>query len=193
MKRKKSNPDSVSDLRNVRVVLGICGSIAAYKSPELVRLLVGRGAEVSCILTANGARFVTPLTLQTLSRAKVYEGMFDSWDWDIEHISLAQKADIIVVAPASADMIARLAAGRADDLLSCVILAARKPVLICPAMNENMWLHPATKENVRRCVSYGYRFTQPQEGELACGVNGAGRLAELESIVAEINTTVHST
>jgi len=191
MKRKRNSFDLASSLKNTSVILGICGSIAAYKTPELVRLLTGRGAEVNCILTANGARFVTPLTLQTLSRAKVYEGMFDPCARDIEHISLAQKADVIAVAPASADMIARLAAGRADDLLSCVILAARKPVLICPAMNENMWLHPATKENVRRCVSHGYRFTQPQEGELACGVKGAGRLADLESIVSAIYSAVH--
>jgi phosphopantothenoylcysteine synthetase/decarboxylase len=166
-----------------RVILGICGGIAAYKTPELIRLLRAARLDVSCVLTANGARFVTPLTLQTLSRNRVYEGMFDPADWDIEHISLADDADVVVVAPATADTLARLAAGRADDLLSSVILATSAPVVVCPSMNEKMWLHPATQKNVAVLKKYGYRFIEPESGELACGVTGVGRLAALDVIV----------
>ncbi len=135
-------------LKNKNIVLGVTGSIAAYKAPDLVRLFKKEEAGVTCVLTRNGARFVTALTLQTVSCSTVYQEMFDTIDWDIEHISLSDKADIIVVAPASADLIARLASGRADDLLSSVILAAASPVLICPAMNDRMWGHPATVANV---------------------------------------------
>lgn len=168
------------------VILGICGSIAAYKTPELVRLLIKDGADVTCILTANGAHFVTPLTLQTLSKNKVYEGMFDKYASEIEHISLAQDADIVVIAPATADIMARLAIGRADDLLSSVVLSTKKPVLLCPAMNENMWIHPATKKNVGLLKSYGYHFVMPEKGKLACGVCGDGRLADLNTILKTI-------
>ena len=184
MKNQRSNSLS---LKGKRIVLGITGSIAAYKAPELVRLLKKQGADVSCVLTANGARFVTALTLQTLSKNKVYEGMFEAFDWDIEHISLSQKADIIVVAPASADIIARLAVGRANDLLASVVLASKAPVLICPAMNDRMWLHPATQENVKKLRKYNYRVLQPAKGELACGTEGIGRLACLEDIVKKIS------
>jgi phosphopantothenoylcysteine synthetase/decarboxylase len=169
-------------LKGKEVVLGICGGIAAYKAPELVRLLRADGANVTCVLTANGARFVTPLTLQTLSCNKVYTDMFEPFVWDIEHISLAKKADVIAVAPATADVMARMAQGRADDLLTSVILAGSAPVLVCPSMNERMWLHPATRENVQRLVKYGYHFVQPEKGELACGDIGVGRLAGLPVI-----------
>lgn len=168
------------------VILGICGGIAAYKTPELVRLLQAAGRVVACVLTKNGARFVTPLTLQTLSRNRVYEGMFDAFDWDIEHIALADAAGVVVVAPATADTIARLAAGRADDLLASVVLTTRAPVIICPAMNEKMWLHPATQKNVAVLKDYGYRFVGPAAGELACGASGTGRLAPLDEIVRAV-------
>ncbi|MCX5777897.1 MAG: hypothetical protein NTU66_01545 [Elusimicrobia bacterium] len=168
------------------IVIGICGGIAAYKIPELIRLLRAAHMDIRCVLTVNGARFVTPLTVQTLSRNRVYEGMFDPADWDIEHISLADDADVVVVAPATADTIARLAAGRADDLLSSVILATGAPVMVCPAMNEKMWLHPATQKNVALLKKYGYTFVDPESGELACGVTGVGRLASLDTIVRRI-------
>lgn len=171
-------------LAGKEIVLGISGGIAAYKMPEFVRLLKKQGAGVTCILTENGAKFVTPLTLQTLSANRVYTDMFDTTVWDIEHIALADKADLIVVAPATADAISRFSTGRAEDLLSSVVLAARSPVLICPAMNERMWLHPATQANVRRCAEFGYQFVAPEEGELACGITGPGRLAGSEAILA---------
>jgi phosphopantothenoylcysteine synthetase/decarboxylase len=173
-------------LKGKEIVLGICGSIAAYKVPELIRMLKSADARVSCILTKNGAHFVTPLTLQTLSCNQVYQGMFDPVVWDIEHISLAQKADLIAVVPASADALSRFASGRAEDLLSSVILAAASPVLLCPAMNERMWIHPATQANVEHLKEYGYHFVLPEKGELACGVTGVGRLANLETVYRAI-------
>lgn len=189
MTAKRGNP-AAGGLGNREIVLGVSGSIAAYKAPELVRLLRAKGANVSCILTENGARFVTALTLQTLSCNQVYSGMFDPFVWDIEHISLAKKADIIVVAPATADVIARFASGRADDLLSSTVLAADAPVLICPAMNDKMWDHPATRENVARLKRFGYHFVAPETGELACGTVGTGRLAPLPAIVEAIEKIV---
>ncbi|MFH1367718.1 MAG: flavoprotein [Elusimicrobiota bacterium] len=191
MKKKINSGQPAQTLRGKNIVLGITGSIAAYKAPELVRKLKKLGADVTCVLTENGARFVTPLTLQTLSQNKVYVGMFDPFVWDIEHISLSKKADIIVIAPATADIIARISWGRADDLLSSIVLSAKKvPVLLCPAMNENMWNHPATQENIKRARGYGYRIVQPEEGELACGVRGVGRLADLENIVQRITDII---
>ncbi|MGA2091319.1 MAG: flavoprotein [Endomicrobiales bacterium] len=172
------------------IILGICGGIAAYKMPDLIRLLRAECMDVTCVLSENGARFVTPLTVQTLSRNRVYEGMFDPSDWDIEHIALADKADIVVVAPATADTLARLAAGRADNLLSSVILATQAPIVVCPAMNEKMWVHPATQHNVAVLKKFGYRFIEPESGELACGVSGVGRLASLDIIVKTIKEIV---
>lgn len=192
MATRKNGGDAVSVIKNREIVLGITGGIAAYKVPELVRMLRKRQAKVTCILTANGARFVTPLTLQTLSNNRVYEGMFDPFVWDIEHISLARKADAVVVVPATADTIARLAHGRAEDLLCSVVLATEAPVLFCPAMNDRMWLHPATQDNVLRLTKFGYRMVKPEKGELACGVEGVGRLAGLDAIVAAIEETVRS-
>jgi phosphopantothenoylcysteine synthetase/decarboxylase len=173
----------MKELKNKRILLGVCGSIAAYKAPELVRKFVKLGAKVTCVLTRNGARFVTPLTLKTLSGGKVYEDMWDPYEPDIEHISLSKAPDLIVIAPATADVIARLSWGRADDLLASVVLATRKPVLICPAMNDKMWLHKATKDSVVRLKKYGYKFVEPAKGALACGDEAVGRLAALDDII----------
>ncbi|MBN1622194.1 MAG: phosphopantothenoylcysteine decarboxylase [Endomicrobiales bacterium] len=168
------------------ILLGVCGGIAAYKVPELIRMLDAMNADVKCILTKNGSKFVTPLTLQTISGNKVYEGMFNSHDFDVEHISLAKQADLLVIVPATADVISRLACGRAEDLLSSVALSTKSPILVCPSMNENMWLHPATKKNVDILNEYGYKFVFPEKGKLACGDEGMGRLADLNKIVDEI-------
>jgi phosphopantothenoylcysteine synthetase/decarboxylase len=168
------------------IILGVCGGIAAYKALELIRSLRAEGANVSCVLTGNGSKFVTALSLRTLSRNKVYEDMFDETVWDIEHISLAQKADIVIVIPATADTIAKLASGRAEDLLSSVVLATTSPVLICPAMNENMWSHPATKKNIDLLKMYKYHIAEPEAGELACGSEGIGRLTGLEKIIQAV-------
>lgn len=171
----------------MNVLLIISGGIAAYKSLELIRLLRGHEHTVSCILTANGAQFVTPLSLQALSESKVYTDLFSLTDEsEMGHIQLSRSADLLVVAPASADMLAKMAAGLADDLASTVLLATDKPVLAAPAMNVRMWLHPATQDNVARLGARGVRFVGPEEGAMACNEFGPGRLAEPPAILAAI-------
>jgi phosphopantothenoylcysteine synthetase/decarboxylase len=171
-------------LKNKNVVLGICGSIAAYKSCDIIRHLVKLRANVECILTDCGSEFVNPLTLQTLSKNKVRSGMFEIQNcYEINHVSLAQKADIILIAPATADIISRLAHGRAGDLLTCTVLASKTKVLICPSMNDNMFSHKATQNNIKILKSYKYEFIMPEKGELACGDYGYGRLAQVKTIV----------
>ncbi|MCL2334549.1 MAG: bifunctional phosphopantothenoylcysteine decarboxylase/phosphopantothenate--cysteine ligase CoaBC [Endomicrobia bacterium] len=173
-------------LKGKNIIVGVCASIAAYKACEIIRGLVKLEANVECILTEAGSRFITPLTLQTLSKNKVFQSMFDEpEEWKIGHISLAKKADVILVAPATADIIGRLAAGMADDLLSSTILASKSKVLICPAMNTNMFNHKAVQKNIETLKSYGYKFVMPEKGELACGDTGDGRLADIEKIVLE--------
>ncbi|MDR2428051.1 MAG: phosphopantothenoylcysteine decarboxylase [Endomicrobium sp.] len=174
-------------LKNKNVAIGVCGGIAAYKSCDIIRGLIKLSANVECILTNGGAKFITSLTLQTLSKNKVYSGMFDIPNsWEINHISLAKKADVIVIAPATADIIARFACGRADDLLTCTVLASKAKILICPAMNSNMLNHKATQNNIETLKSYGYKFVIPEKGELACGDCGDGRLASVESILSAV-------
>src|SRR5499427_2351954 len=170
-----------------RVVLGVTGGIAAYKAAELCRLFVKAGATVRVVMTEAATRFIAPLTLQTLSGAPVALDLFDAaQEAEIGHIRLADEADLLVIAPATADFIARMAAGMADDLLAAVVLATRAPVLLAPAMNVNMWTNPVTQANLtglmqnRRVTTVG-----PDRGELACGWIGAGRLIEPAEIVAE--------
>jgi phosphopantothenoylcysteine decarboxylase/phosphopantothenate--cysteine ligase len=175
------------NFKGKNIIVGVSGSIAAYKACDIVRRLIKLEANVECILTANGAKFITPLTLETLSRNRVYTGMFEQTQkWEIDHISLAQKADVILAAPATADIIARLAAGRADDLLCSTILASKAKIAICPAMNANMFNHKATQKNIETLKSYGYVFAMPQKGELACGITGDGRLADIDTIIKTI-------
>jgi phosphopantothenoylcysteine synthetase/decarboxylase len=174
-------------LENKNIILGICGCIAAYKSCDIVRGLVKLKANVECILTANGSEFITPLTLQTLSKNKVYMDMFVTIDkWEINHISLAQKSDIIVIVPATTDIIAKLACGRSDELLTCTVLTSKSLILICPAMNSNMFYHKATQNNIETLKNYGYKFIMPENGELACGDYGNGRLASIDVIISTI-------
>lgn len=167
------------------ILLGITGSISAYKAAYLVRLLVRSGFCVKCILTENGARFITPTTLQTLSKNKVYTRMFSeaSDDFDEDHISLSSWGSVILVAPASCDFISRVASGRCDDLLSATVISSNAAVVLCPAMNSKMWRHPATKKNIEKLKSFGYRIIPPEKGELACGDMDIGRLAEPEKII----------
>jgi phosphopantothenoylcysteine synthetase/decarboxylase len=175
-------------LENKNIILGICGGIAAYKSCDIVRQLIKLKANVECILTKSGSEIITPITLQSLSKNKIYTDMFEvSNKWEISHISLAQKADIIVIVPATADIIARLACGMANDLLACTVLASKADILICPAMNTNMFNHKATRKNIETLKSYGYRFAMPEKGELACGGCGNGRLASVEAIIKEVS------
>ncbi len=173
----------------MRVLLIISGGIAAYKSLELIRLLRGHDHTVTCVLTGNGGHFVTPLSLQALSEAKVYTDLFSLTDEsEMGHIQLSRSADLVVVAPASADILAKMAAGLADDLASTVLLATDKPVLAAPAMNVRMWLHAATQDNVTRLAARGVRFVGPDEGPMACNEFGPGRLAEPPAILAAIET-----
>ena len=167
------------------VVLGITGGIAAYKAAELCRLLIKAGAAVRVVMTEAATRFIAPLTLQTLSGAPVARELFDlDQEARIGHIRLGDEADLIVVAPATADSIARMAAGMADDLLAAVILASRAPVLLAPAMNVNMWQSPLTQQNLGRLIALGrFRTVGPDAGELACGWVGEGRLIEPAEIV----------
>lgn len=176
-------------LRDKQVLLIISGGIAAYKSLDLVRRLRERGVAVRCVLTKGGAQFVTPLSVATLSRDKVYGDLFSLTDEsEIGHIRLARDCDLVVVAPATADIIAKMATGLADDLATTVLLATDKPLLLAPAMNFVMWDHPATKANVDRLIARGVRMVGPTEGELAEGETGMGRMSEPLDIVAAIET-----
>lgn len=169
------------------MVLGVCGGIAAYKSCELVRLLVEAGVAVHVMMTKAGQEFVTPLTFQTLSGHPCYTDLFSLIEeQEIGHISLADQADVIVIAPATANTLAKLAHGLCDDLISTVTLATRAPVLLVPSMNVNMWENAATQANIGRLKKLGYQVMDPESGPLACGWEGKGRLPEPKKIVQTI-------
>ncbi len=167
------------------IVLGVTGSIAAYKAAELASLLTKQGCAVRVVMTADAQRFVTAVTFKTLSRHPVVTDLYDEVEgWQPTHIKLADEADLLLIAPATARTIARLALGLADDALSCVALALneRAHVLVAPAMNGKMWLHPATRQNVATLKSRGVEFIGPEEGLLSCGYEGLGRLWPVEQV-----------
>lgn len=167
-----------------RVLLIVGGGIAAYKSLELVRLLKKAGHEVSPVLTKGGEHFVTAMSLGTLAEAEVHSSLWELKDEvEIGHIQLSRSADFILVCPATADLLAKMAAGIADDLATTLLLATDKPVVVAPAMNVRMWLHPATGRNVQRLVDDGIKVIEPAEGDMACGEFGPGRLPEPEAIM----------
>ena len=176
----------------MKVALGVTGGIAAYKAAELVRELQQRGLEVQVILTERGQEFVRPLTFAALTGKKVITRMFGTEDQEanvesaIEHIAVAQSIDLLVVAPATADSLAKLANGIADDFLTTLALATKAPVVVAPAMNVNMWEHPATRENVERLRQRGVSIVEPDAGYLACGMTGPGRLASNDAIVSRV-------
>jgi len=166
-----------------RILLAISGGIAAYKTPELVRLLRRAGHEVRCVLTPEAARFVSPLALQAVSNLSVRQDLFDPGEeGEIDHIGLADWADLVLIAPCTANLMAKMAHGLADDLVSTVLLATRAPVLVAPAMNVNMWSHPATQANLAILRERGLAFVGPEAGELACGWEGLGRMSEPTTI-----------
>ncbi len=170
-----------------RILLIIAGGVAAYKSLELIRRLGERGARVRCILTAAGAQFITPLAVASLSGERVFSDLFSLTDEaEMGHIRLSREADLVVVAPATADLIAKMANGLADDLASTTLLATDKPVLIAPAMNPQMWEHAATRRNIATLTGDGIRVVGPNPGDMACGEIGLGRMAEPDEIVAAI-------
>jgi len=171
----------------MKILLIVGGGIAAYKACELIRLCRKAGIEVRCVLTAGGAHFVTPMTLAALSENQVFTTLWDLKDEaEMGHIQLSREADLLVVAPATADLLAKMAAGIADDLATTVLLATDKPVLAAPAMNVRMWSHAATRRNVAALRGDGVTVLEPDEGPMACGEYGAGRLPEPEAILAAI-------
>lgn len=175
-----------------RILLIIGGGIAAYKSLELIRELKRREIGSRCILTKAGAEFVTPLSVSALSGEKVYADLFNLTDEaEMGHIELSRSADLIVVAPATADLMAKAATGMANDLASTTLLATDKPVLMAPAMNVRMWLHPATQRNLATLTGDGVHFIGPDEGDMACGEYGPGRMAEPGTIAGKIKSLLN--
>lgn len=168
------------------VVLGVTGSIAAYKAADLCSQLVKAGCNVRVVMTADAQRFITPLPFKTLSRHAVVTDLYDEEEgWQPTHIRLADEADLLLIAPATANCLAKLAHGQADDALTCIALALnpKAKLLIAPAMNGKMWLHPATQQNVRTLQQRGAKLIGPEEGMLSCGYEGLGRLWEVDGIV----------
>ena len=169
------------------VLVGVCGSIASYKAADIVSLLKKKGCDVHVILTREAAEFITPLTLQTLSGNKVYTDMFESpEEWDTRHVSLAKRASAIVIAPATANVIGKLASGVCDDLLTCTVFASEAPVVIAPAMNDVMYKNKIVQGNICALKKIGYTFVGPKVGRLACGYEAIGCLTDVEDIVKEV-------
>ena len=174
-------------LLNKRILLIVGGGIAAYKTPELVRQLVKEGADVQCLLSKSGSEFVTALTLASVSGNKVYQNLFDLTDeTEMGHIQLSRNADLVLVAPATANLMAKMAQGFANDLASTALLATDKPVMIAPAMNVRMWLHDATQRNLETLKNDGITIINPNEGDMACGETGPGRMAEPVEIMEAV-------
>ncbi len=166
----------MENLKNKKILLIICGGIAAYKSLELIRLLKKNGSYVKTILTNNAKKFVTPLSVVSLSQEKVYSKLFDFKDEsEMDHISLSRWSDAILIAPATANTISKLSNGIADDLASTVVLASNKRIFLAPAMNVRMWEHDSNKKNISKLIGFGYRIIGPEIGEMACGEYGHGK------------------
>ena len=170
-------------MKHKNILLGVTGSIAAYKSCDLIRALQNLGFVVDVVMTKEAKEFIGPLTLQALSQRKVYVEMFDfDIDFDVEHIELAKRPSVIVIAPATANIIGKLANGIYDDLLTCAVAATKAKVVIAPAMNENMHKNPIVQDNIRKLKSKGIKFIGPRTGRLACGDVGTGCLEDIEKI-----------
>jgi len=183
----------------MRITIGVTGGVAAYKAAELVRLLQQDGFTVEVVMTRGAREFITPLTFAALSGQKVITDLFEksfsggaNVESAIEHIAVAQRSDLLLVAPATADILAKFARGMADDFLTTLYLATTAPVIVAPAMNVNMWNHPATQENIEMLRARGVKIVNPDEGYLACGMTGAGRLAGQQEIVAAVRQTLHT-
>ena len=174
----------MNNLNNKKILLIICGGIAAYKSLEIIRLLKKSGVIIKTILTKSGAEFVTPLSITSLSQSKVYQDLFNIEDeTEMDHISLSRWADLVLIAPATANTISKLANGNSDDLASTVALASNKKIFIVPAMNVRMWNHQSTKQNIKKLKTYNYRLIGPEIGDMACGEYGEGKMSEPKEIV----------
>ena len=192
MKKTKSR-QSQKRLNGKTVLLCITGSIAAYQACDLLRDLKSEGADIFCLMTEAATHFVTPLTFRSLSGKPVYSDPFSSHeDWNVLHTTLADKADLILISPSTADMIARLANGFASDLVTSVVLASRAKVMIVPAMNDNMFAHTLTQENIAKLKKIGYEFVDPIEGNLVCGRVGMGHIQENSVILNSVLKTLRA-
>jgi len=168
------------------VLLGVTGSIAAYKACEIISLLKKASVDVRVLLTKEAREFVTPLTFQTLSQNEVVSDMFElPEEWNPRHTSLAERCGLVLIAPATANVIGKLASGICDDILTCTVYATKAPVLIAPAMHVNMYEHPITQANIAKLKKLGYRFAGPVKGRLACGCDGLGHIADVNDIVSQ--------
>ena len=178
----------MKNLLNKKILFIICGGISAYKSLETIRLFKKNGAEIKTILTASAKEFVTPLSVTSLPQGKVYSDLFSvENETEMDHISLSRWADIIVIAPATANTISKLAQGTTDDLASTVVLASDKDIILAPAMNVRMWEHPTTKTNIKKLKEFGYKLIGPEVGDMACGEYGEGKMSDPSIIAEEIN------
>ena len=170
--------------KNKNILIGVTGGISAYKVCDIVSALKHKGANVNVIMSKNATKFITALTLETLSKNKVYIEMFDGeYEQEVRHISLARNADIVLVAPCSANVIGKLANGIADDMLTTTLIATKAQVVIAPAMNDNMYSNLIVQDNIRKLKEFGYKFIEPDTGNLACGYIGKGKLAKKEVIL----------
>ena len=174
----------MNNLEGKKILLIICGGIAAYKSLEIIRLFKKKGAFVKTILSKSANKFVTPLSVTSLSQEKVYSDLFDhNNESEMDHISLSRWSDLILIAPITANTISKLSCGMSDDLASTVVLASDKIVFLAPAMNVRMWKHPSNKENLQKLKNFGYQIIGPEIGDMACGEYGEGKMTEPEDIV----------
>ena len=179
----------MTDLTNKKILFIICGGVSAYKSLEAIRLIKKNNAQIKTILTKSAKEFVTPLSVASLSQGKVYEDLFSvENENEMDHIALSRWADVIIVAPATANTIAKLSQGSSDDLASTVILASNKQIFLVPAMNVRMWEHQSTKDNLNKLKSYGYKTIGPVVGDMACGEYGEGKMSDPSIILKEINS-----
>jgi len=169
------------------IILGVTASVAIYKACDILRRLKSEGFSVTVVMTKEAEELIRPIVFSSLSGNRVYCGLFDPPEtWEIEHISLAEKASLVLIAPATANTIAKIASGICDDLLTCIVSATKAPVLIAPAMNENMYKNKITQENIRKLKALDYRFVEPRVGKLACGKTGVGCLADVDDIIKEV-------
>ena len=179
-------------LKNKKILIGVSGSIAAYRVCDLIERLKEDGAEAQCVLTEAGKQFITGQTLRALSGRPVYSNVFEEHSSPGPlHTTLADESDLIVIVPASCNLIARMASGICDDLLTNIVMAAKKPILIVPAMNDNMYSHPLTQKNIRELAAIGYHFLAPEKGQLVCGRYSVGHIASQQNILSRIKELVN--
>lgn len=171
--------------KNKNILIGVTGGISAYKICDVISYLKHKGANVNVVMTRNATKFITPLTLETLSKNKVYVEMFDGeYEDEVRHIYLARNADLVLVAPCSANVIGKLANGIADDMLTTTLIATKAQIVIAPAMNDNMYSNVIVQDNIEKLKKFGYKFIEPDTGSLACGYVGKGKLAKKEIIIS---------